>query len=108
MAIFPELLGLGLLGIILISIISALPLYFAVKFLGGKATIIKVILVNIVVGLLGFLLNIPLIGFILLLLIYKELFELSWVRAFLAWVLQFVVAVILILCAIILLGIALF
>ncbi len=108
MAIFPELLGLGLLGIILISIISALPLYFAVKFLGGKATILKVILVNIAVGLLGFLLNIPIIGFILLLLIYKEMFELSWFRAFLAWILQFVVAVILILCAVLLLGIALF
>ena len=39
--------GLLVLVIFIILLINAFPLYFTVKLLGGKATISKVILVNI-------------------------------------------------------------
>ena len=107
MVLLAGVLGLGILWIVLLLVVSSLPLYFAVKFLGGKATILKVILVNLIVGLVSGLLSIPLLGFILLLFIYKKFFELSWLNAFFAWILQFVIAVILVVIAIAVLGIAL-
>ena len=82
----------GILALIAILLISALPLYFAVGLLGGKATIFKVPMVNLIVGVIGAALDIPIIGFILLLFIYKKVFKMSWLSAFLAWILQFVVA----------------
>ncbi len=82
----------GILAIVAILIISALPLYFAVKFLGGKATIFKVLMVNLIVGVIGAALDMPIIGFVLLLFVYKEVFKMSWLSAFLAWILQFIVA----------------
>ena len=107
MGIMAGVLGLGILWIVLLLVISSLPLYFAVKFLGGKATILKVIFVNLFVGIISGVLSIPLLGFILLLFIYKKFFELSWLNAFFAWILQFVVAVILVVIVIVVLGIAL-
>ena len=93
----------------MIIVLSALPLYLAVKFLGGKATILKVILVNILAGIavpaVKFFVGLYLVGkgiyggivaFLFLLFIYKIFFRLGWIRAFLAWILQFVVIVILI------------
>ena len=82
----------GILAVVAILIISALPLYFAVKFLGGKATIFKVLMVNLIVGVIGAALDMPVIGFVLLLFVYKEVFKMSWLSAFLAWILQFAVA----------------
>ena len=107
MGILAGILGLGVIGIILVLVMSSLPLYFAVKFLGGKATILKVIFVNLIVGVISGVLAIPLLGFILLLFIYKKFFELSWLKAFLASILQFVVAAILVVVAVVVLGIAL-
>jgi len=49
-------------------------------------------MVNLIVGVIGAALDIPIIGFILLLFIYKKVFKMSWLSAFLAWILQFVVA----------------
>ncbi|MBW2981232.1 hypothetical protein KY360_07485 [Candidatus Woesearchaeota archaeon] len=104
----------ALLGIMFIIIVlSALPLYLAVKLLGGKATILKVILVNVIVGII-----IPvvknfiglfggIVAFIVLLFIYKEMFSLGWIRAFIVWIMQFIVVAILIFTAAALLGLSL-
>jgi len=97
--------AVGIVAVVAIIVISALPLYFAVKFLGGKATIFKVLMVNLIVGIIGAALDMPVIGFVLLLFVYKEVFKLSWLSAFLAWLLQFVVAAVLVFCAV-LLGVA--
>jgi len=105
-----DLLTVGLTGIvalIVILILSALPLYFAVNILGGDASILKVLLVNLIVAIIGIAINSNITAFILLLFIYKEVFKLSWISAFLAWLLQFVIALVLVGIAIILgLGIA--
>jgi len=96
---------IALLGIMFIIIVlSAVPLYLAVKFLGGRATILKVIIVNIIAGIavpaVKFLVGLYLVGkgtyagiiaFLFMLLVYKIFFRLGWIRAFLAWILQFVV-----------------
>ncbi|MFH1126684.1 MAG: hypothetical protein ABIG84_04335 [archaeon] len=95
-------LGLGFVGAVLIILISALPLYFAVKLLGGEATIFKVLMVNLIAAIVGAVFKLPLIGFLLLLFIYKEVFKLSWFGAFAAWILQFVVAAVLVAGAVIL------
>jgi hypothetical protein len=79
-----------------IFILSALPLYFSVKLLGGRASILKVIFVNLLVAIVAIAINIlfnswiGLITFILMLWIYKDFFRLGWIRAILAWLLQFV------------------
>ncbi len=92
--------SVGILAVVVIIIISALPLYFAVKFLGGKATIFKVLMVNLIVGIVGAVLDVPVVGFVLLLFVYKEVFKLSWFSAFFAWILQFVVALALVIGAV--------
>ncbi len=97
---------LGTLVLLLITlaifIISALPLYFAVKMLGGKATLLKILIINLIVALVSFMINFlfqtwgGLIAFILMIWIYKDFFKLGWLRALLAWLLQFVFAVIIV------------
>ena len=77
-------------------ILSALPLYFAVKFLGGKTSLLKTMLVVILGGIVVtairsyFKILGGLIAFIVLIWIYREMFRLKWIKAFLAWLLQFV------------------
>lgn len=90
----------GLIIIILIFvlafIISALPLYFAVKFLGGKTSILKTIIINLLTGLVIAVVHYffktfgDIIAFILVIWIYHEMFRLKWIKAILAWLLQFV------------------
>lgn len=93
----------NLLIYIVILVVSTIPLLMAVKFLGGRASILKIILVNlgaavIIVLLRSFLTGlvwgflVPIIVFIALLVIYNIIFELGWVKAFFAWILQFVFA----------------
>jgi hypothetical protein len=83
-------------------IIASLPLYLAVKFLGGRTSILKVIgvhfIVAVVIAFIQFFINIlaGLIAFIAMLWIYKEMFQLGWLRAFLAWILSIIIAVILV------------
>lgn len=74
-------------------IIAALPLHLAVSMLGGKSSILKVILVNIIVGILvaiiySFLPYASIIAFIVVLWVYREMFRLKWFKAFLAWIIQ--------------------
>lgn len=92
----------GIVALIFILIISALPLYFAVKILGGDASVFKVLFVNLVVGIIGIVVNSHLIVFLMLIFVYKMMFRLSWIAAFLAWILQFVIALVLVALAIIL------
>jgi len=88
---------------LIVFVISSIPLWLALKFMGGKGSIIKVVLVNVIVGIvMGVLLETFqrfgfLIAFIIVLYIYKEMFRLGWIRALLAWLLQGVVVIVLIL-----------
>lgn len=81
---------------ILLFIISALPLHFAVKLLGGKSSILKAFIITLISG---FVVSIPklvfdswggIIGMFLLIWIYREVFRLKWLKAFLAWILQMI------------------
>lgn len=101
-----------LLLILAAFIISALPLYFSVKLLGGKTGILKIILINLLVAFITLIVKYffnswgGLIAFILMIWIYKDFFRLSWLRALLAWLLQFVFAVIIVIVAILVFGIS--
>jgi len=91
--------------VFVILMIAALPLYFAVQLLGGKATISKVILVNIytviIFAILEFVFNLfglgnlSIVSFILLIYFYHSFFKLGWIKALIVWFLQIIVAVIL-------------
>ncbi|MBN2458350.1 hypothetical protein JXB31_04435 [Candidatus Woesearchaeota archaeon] len=96
---------LSLLWIVIVWVLSAIPLNIAVKLLRGKSTLIKAILVNLVVAVLTALINgffdahtsiALIVGFIVLLLVYKVMFSMGWLRSFLAWILQFVIIAIVI------------
>jgi len=84
-----------LLVIVLVFVISALPLYFAVKFLGGKTTLLKTVLVSLLTGIIAsairsqFRLGV-LIAFLVLVWIYREFFKLKWWKAFIVWFVQLV------------------
>ena len=90
-----------LISSILILVVSSIPLYLAVNLLGGRASLLKVILVNLAIGFLdglitskfGFLATI--ISFVILLALYKIMFDLGWIRAFFAWILQAALAILL-------------
>lgn len=81
---------------IIVFLLSGVPLYFSVKILGGKTTLIKTAFIVLVSGILLTLINIffiwgGIIGFIVLIWIYHAAFQLKWWKALLAWLLQFVV-----------------
>ena len=88
---------------ILIIIISAIPLYLAVKLLRGKTTLMKVIIVNFLVAVAAFLIELivslgwlgSLLTAVALLFIYKSMFKIGWVRSILVWLLQIVIAALL-------------
>ena len=83
-----------LLFIIIIFLLAALPLYLAVKFLGGKTTLFKAAVVNLFVGIVVAIIHLLLprwgilIGFIVLLWFYREFFKLKWIKAFFAWFIE--------------------
>lgn len=82
---------------ILIFIISAIPLYIAVKFLGGKTTILRTAIIAFLSGIAVSLIQEffktfgAIIAFIFLIWVYHEAFKLKWWKAFVAWFLQFIV-----------------
>ncbi len=99
----------------LVFLISSVPLYFALKLIKGKAKKVpftKVFLVNILVAAVAsavsssFGILSGMIAFLLALFVYKEMFEIDWLTAFLVWLMQIVI-VVLIFWALILLGISL-
>jgi hypothetical protein len=82
-----------ILIIIAAFIIAALPLHLAVKMLGGRSTILKVIVVQLLVGVVVALIHAffsfaSLIAFLVLIWIYREMFRLKWFKAVLAWIIQ--------------------
>ncbi|MBW2999604.1 hypothetical protein KY339_02925 [Candidatus Woesearchaeota archaeon] len=93
-------MGVGaLLILLLIVVISALPLHLAVTMLGGRSSILKVIGVSILVAIAVAVINTffgaflsMVLGFLALLLIYRAMFEIGFIRAFFAWALQGVIA----------------
>ena len=82
--------------------ISAIPLYIAIMLLGGRASLLKVILVNLGIGFLDGIIDAKfqtawlgkVVSFLVLLIIYKLMFDLGWLRAILVWMLQFILAVV--------------
>ena len=97
----------------IIILFSSIPLYLAARLLGGRTGIIKVIFVNFIAGII-----IPLIkekisflggiiAFIVLLLIYKVLFRVGWIRALLIWIVQFIIIALIALVIALLAGIVL-
>ena len=87
---------------LIVLIISALPLHFAVKILGGRTHLLKTILVMIVTSIMIVLVSLLLpygaiIGFIVLIWMYREMFRLKWYKALLVWILQIIFVVILLL-----------
>jgi hypothetical protein len=87
---------LGMLFDVLIFAIGSLPLYFAVRFLGGKTSFLKAILVNLVVGIIftavkaQFRLFGGIIAFFLMVWIYHEVFRLRWLKSFIVWFVQLI------------------
>lgn len=78
--------------------VSSVPLYFALRLLRAKkAGFTKVVLVNILANIVasailssfGWLAGS--LAFLAVLFVYKEMFELSWLSAFLAWLLNLVI-----------------
>jgi len=97
--------------IVLLIILSSLPLYLAVKLLGGKTTIMRVFLTNIVVAvIISVLASILGLGWVWLLiltvLLYSYIFSMGIIRAFIAWLLQYVFALVLFILIVMLLGIS--
>ena len=90
------LIAANALLVIIVMIVSALPLYLAVKFVGGEAGIVKIILMSLVLSFasLGAARFIGLFaGLVMLigtLIVYKLAFKISLLKAFIAWVLQYV------------------
>jgi len=82
--------------VIITLIISALPLYFAVKLVKGEAGIVKIILISLLlsfasVGAARFIgIFAGIFMLIATLFVYKLAFKISLLRAFIAWVLQYV------------------
>ncbi len=81
-------------GYVIASILTAIPLYFAVIFLGGKTTIAKTVLVNLLCAVvLAFIRDYlgksaGIAGFFSVIFVYKVIFEIGWLRAFLLILLE--------------------
>jgi len=94
-------LWLVILIFVIVLIIAAIPLHFSVSFLGGDSSILKAIITNGLVGLAGALIQsfVPSFGtlvyVIAVLLIYKFMFNIGWIRAVLVWILQVIISVVL-------------
>ncbi len=100
-----------ILTMVLLIILSSLPLYMAVKFLGGKATIMKVFFTNIIVALiLAVLTYLFSMGWIWILLVtvlfYSYIFSMGIFKSLIAWVLQYIFAAVLFVIVLLILGIS--
>jgi len=80
--------------LIIIFLISALPLYFAVTILNGKTTLFKTAVVTLISGIIVSIINLifrtwgALIAFVVLIWIYHEVFRLKWHKAVLVWLIH--------------------
>ena len=96
-----EQILIGALILLLVIIISALPLHLAAKAVGGKSSILKSFLIMILVGIASVLLNLILPAFgtiltwIILIIIFKEAYNISWLKSILVWLLWIAFVIIL-------------
>jgi hypothetical protein len=80
--------------LIIIFLISALPLYFAVKLLNGKTTLFKTAVVTLISGIVVSIIKLifetwgALIAFVILIWVYHEIFRLKWHKAVLVWLIH--------------------
>ncbi len=80
-------------------IVSSIPLYIATRFLGGHTSIIRVMFVNIFVGLIVVILRWstvswwPLIALVALIFVYSAAFNLGITEAIFAWAIQIVIVI---------------
>lgn len=87
--------------LLIVFILAALPLHLAVRFLGGRTTLLKTAFVNLIVGLLVGIITAlfstftSIIAFILSVVIYRESFRMKWWKACILWLISLVFAVIL-------------
>lgn len=85
----------------IVFLIASLPLHFSVTFLGGESSILKAMVTNVLIGIIGagIYAYIPkfagILYFIAMLFIYKSMFSVGWIRSLLVWVLQGIIAIIL-------------
>ena len=92
----------SLITYFLVALISAIPLYFAVLFLGGNVTLLKAALVNILCGvILSFIhqyfgVTIGILSLFITIIVYKIMFDLGWIRGFLVFLLEGVFVLLLI------------
>ena len=99
-----------LLILLAVLIIAALPMHLAVLMLGGRSSIFKVIVANILASIISVLVYgyfhtwTGLISFILMIWLYTVMFHIGFVRALLAWILQFIIAVLLVLLMFVVFG----
>jgi len=85
-----EALIISIVVLFLLFFFSSLPLYFAVKALGGKTTFLKTMVIMFITGIIVSVIksvfdNGWLIAFLVLVVIYREVFRLKWWKAFLVW-----------------------
>ena len=84
-----------------VFLIASLPLHFSVIFLGGESSILKAMVTNVLIGLVGagIYVYVPrfagILYFIAMLFIYKSMFSVGWIRSLLVWVLQGIIAILL-------------
>jgi hypothetical protein len=82
----------SILIILLVVIISSLPLYLAVKLLGGKASILSTFLVMLGTGFISILINLvfpiygTIIAWLVLIWVFHDVFRLGWLRSIFAWI----------------------
>lgn len=93
---------------ILVVVISAIPLNIAVKMLGGRSSLIKVIFANFLIAILSYLIQhyigffVGFFSFIVMLFVYKKMFRMGWLRTLIAWLLQYIlIAIFLVILALI-------
>ena len=85
-------IALTLLGLLILAI----PLYITVGLLGGRRSIVTVIIVNLLTGFLFFAMQTTypvwgwFVAFLLSVWLYREIFRLRWWKAIVAYFLQFV------------------
>lgn len=88
-----ETIFLTIIIMLLIIVLSSLPLYFSVKLLGGRTSILKTFFVMLIVGVLTIFIQATfsyygtIIAWFLLIWIFREMFRLKWIKAIIAWVL---------------------
>lgn len=88
---------LGWLILAGIVILLSIPLNIAAKLLGGDSSIFKVIFAHLIYAMLMVFLLLTFgaiptaISFILLLFVYKVMFDVGWIRAFLIWLLEAII-----------------